>query len=83
MMYIIKVHRTQLLLNDWQYVRLKNYARQSDQSISKTLREILDRALGDQDARPKTKSGLMKICGLGRDPGFDSRHIDDVIYRLP
>jgi hypothetical protein len=68
------MHRTQLMLEDWQYDALRSRAERRAISISELVREILTAHL---DA--KEPSGLYKIEGIGSD-GSSAREHDAFLY---
>ena len=70
-------HRTQILLEDWQYRALKSLAQREGGSISDMVRRLLDRQM-----RPKSSSrkGLHAIAGLGRDPKASGKNHDRWLY---
>lgn len=70
------MHRTQLLLEDWQYQALRARAEQEHRSISDLVREILRHSL----APPHLKSRLDEIEGVGEDPASYGRTHDRVLY---
>lgn len=71
------VHRTQVLLEEWQYHRLRTEAARRRTSLSGTLRKILDQTLGRKDP----KAALKELAGFIRDaPDLGKEH-DRYIYR--
>lgn len=68
------MHRTQVMLEEWQYQSLKAGAEQRGLSMSELLREILAEYFG----RPR--GGLGAIEGLGEDAGSVARDHDAYLY---
>ena len=82
-MYIYCMHRTQLLLENWQYDALKTRARREGKSLSQWVREMLKAALAPDPASGRTKKskGIWAICGIISDPkGHSSEDHDLVLY---
>lgn len=72
------MHRTQILLEDWQYEALKARAQREGRSLSDLLREIVTSQIGRR-RRPAT-SRLAQIEGLGSDPKASGREHDRFLY---
>ncbi len=70
-------HRTQLLLEPWQYGALKTLAQREGVSISDLVRKLLTRQLRP---RPRERQGLQTIAGIGRDRKASGRHHDRWLY---
>lgn len=70
------MHRTQILLEEWQYQALRARAEREGRSLSDLVREILGGALSDR-ARSR---GLADIEGVGEDPGAYGRDHDSLLY---
>ena len=69
-------HRTQLLLEPWQYSALKALAEREGVSISDLVRRILSRRL-----RPRsTRRGFRAMAGIGRDRKASGRDHDRWLY---
>lgn len=73
------MHRTQLLLEDWQYELLRQRAEREQKSLSRLVRELLDQALNSK----KKKHSVRELAGIGSDPGFSVRDHDQVLYGDP
>jgi len=71
----VTLHRTQVLLEDWQFLRLQKRAAQAGTSVAALLRGMVDEALGG----PPSKKGLEKIFSIGAWEGSGRDH-DDVLY---
>jgi len=76
-MYDVPMHRTQIILEDWQYQTLRARAEQEGRSISALLREILSRALAPPEAGRDT---LSEIEGIGEDRAADGEAHDRFLY---
>lgn len=76
MMYYI-MHRTQILLDDWQYEMLKAASEREGRSISSIVRDAVASFLQDR-RRPATRLG--EIAGIGNDPRARAKDHDRVLY---
>ena len=71
------MHRTQIILEDWQYQALRARAEQEGRSISDLVRNILRGAL----TRPaRRKNRLNEIEGVGEDATAYGRDHDRFLY---
>lgn len=72
------VHRTQLLLDRYQYESLKSLAAYRETSLSSLVRE----AVADYLAAGKGGSGgrLQALRGIGRDAGSSGAAHDEILY---
>ena len=77
MMYYI-MHRTQILLESWQYEKLKAAAEREGTSISMLVRQAVSRFFDKQPRR--TTDRLAEITGIGDDPAASGPNHDAVIY---
>jgi plasmid stability protein len=73
------MHRSQIILEDWQYQSLRARAEQEGRSISELVRDILRSALGQPPGRDKR---LDAIEGIGEDPAAHGRAHDNFLYGL-
>jgi plasmid stability protein len=75
------MHRTQIILDDAQYVALREKARRTGKSMGQLIRELLAQQ-SESEARPHRgkASGLAKMSGILKDPGFGGEDHDDVLY---
>ncbi|MBN1240253.1 MAG: hypothetical protein JXB36_17245, partial [Gammaproteobacteria bacterium] len=71
------MHRTQILLENWQYQMLRARAEQEGRSISDLVREILRNALS---APPEQKNRLQEIEGIAEDRAASGRDHDRFLY---
>jgi hypothetical protein len=78
MMYYI-MHRTQLLLEPWQYETLKSMAERQRRSISDLVRQVLSDYLKAGQSRGRSK--LEDIEGFFDDPKASGREHDEYLYR--
>ena len=69
------LHRTQVLLEDWQFLRLQKRAAQAGTSVAALLRAMVDEALGG----PPSKKGLDRILGIGS-ADLSGRDHDEELY---
>ena len=75
------MHRTQILLDDWQYERLKSVAEREGASIGSLVREAVTRYLDEtRGSKKRDTTRLCDIAGIGRDPESTGRDHDDVLY---
>ena len=70
-------HRTQVLLEEWQYGTLKRMAEGEGVSLSGMLRQILTSHLRPP---PSPRSGLQAIAGIGRDSEASGKAHDRWLY---
>lgn len=71
------MHRTQVLLEDWQYEALKQQAERQQKSLSSLLRETLNNTLLPRSRRKRT---FRDLEGIGKDSAFSGRDHDEAIY---
>jgi len=71
------MHRTQIIIEEWQYQTLRSRAEREDCSISELVREILCTAL---EQSPRRKSRLQTIEGIGEDQSTHGREHDLFLY---
>ena len=70
------MHRTQIILEDWQYENLKAISQEKGMSISAVIREMVTVFIGENSPR----ATLDSICALGEDPtGYGKDH-DKLLY---
>ena len=75
------MHRTQITLEDSQYIALRERARRAGRSMGSIIRELLDRELeGQWKPRRGRSSGLNKLKGMLEDPGFGGEDHDGILY---
>jgi hypothetical protein len=72
------MHRSQIILEDWQHEALKSLAERTGKSISEVVREILSDQL--EEFRRSSKVGLRRIEGLGHAPDVAGRDHDTYLY---
>jgi hypothetical protein len=70
------MHRTQLLLETWQYDALRLRAERRAISLSELVREIVSSYLAAGD-KP---GGVYRIEGIGADTKSSAREHDDFLY---
>ena len=72
------MHRTQILLESWQYEQMKTLAERDGRSLSSLVRDAVTAFL----KRPvKPSTALAEITGIGDDPDARGRDHDDILYR--
>ena len=72
------MHRTQLLLEEWQYEALRARAEREGRSLSALIREILHISLAPSS--PASRRGLEEIKGIGEDAGVYGKDHDRYLY---
>lgn len=72
-------HRTQVLLEDWQYGALKDLAESQGASLSAMIRRLLTAQLRPQSTATRRK-GLQAIAGIGRDAQATGKDHDRWLY---
>ena len=71
------MHRTQLLLEEWQYETLRARAEREGRSLSALVRELLQNSM----PQPVTSSGRIdKLEGIGEDTGAYGKDHDRFLY---
>jgi hypothetical protein len=70
------MHRTQLLIEDWQYEYLKSISEEQGKSISEIVREIIAAFIEEGTSG----ESLSAICGLGEDSEGYGRDHDRLLY---
>ncbi len=71
------MHRTQILLDDWQYETMKALAEREGRSLSSLIRDAVAAFLSRRE-KPTTR--LAEITGIGNDAEASGRDHDDVLY---
>lgn len=71
------MHRTQIIIEDWQYQALRARAEKENRSISDLVRDILRQALAQP---PHSKGRLEEIEGVGEDSASYGRAHDRFLY---
>ena len=75
------MHRTQLMLEDWQYRRLRAQADREGRSMSELVREAVTVFL--ESPRRGRRYTLDDIDGIGSDPGSGGVDHDRILYSEP
>ncbi|MBW3582826.1 MAG: hypothetical protein KY455_06975 [Euryarchaeota archaeon] len=73
----MSLHRTQVLLEEWQHVRLKEAAADAGVSLSEMLRRILSEEL---ERMPRKRQGILALRGIGKRPGVRLKDLDEELY---
>lgn len=73
------MHRTQLLLEPWQYEALKTHSERQGISLSELVRRIVS----DYLAPAEPESPLLAMEGIGEDALTTGRDHDQVLYGEP
>ncbi len=72
------MHRTQLLIEEWQYEALRARAGQEGRSLSDLVREILSISLESSSSFPRSRLG--EIEGIGEDAEVYAEDHDRILY---
>ena len=72
------MHRTQLLLEDWQYEALRGRAEREGRSLSALVRDILGASL--TASSPAARKSLDAIAGIGEDTVAHGEDHDQYLY---
>lgn len=71
------MHRTQIIIEDWQYEHLRIISEEKGKSISSVLRDMITSSLkADEPGR-----SLEAICGLGEDHEASGKDHDRFLYK--
>ena len=76
MMYLM--HRTQIMLEEWQYQLLKAQAQQQECSLGELIRTVLARHLNGRSGLARKKLALLE--GIAAEPTASGRDHDRVVY---
>ena len=71
-------HRTQLILEEWQYDGVRALAESSGVSLASVVREAVSEYLSHRDAAQG--SSLEELRGIGHDPDLSGIDHDEVLY---
>lgn len=71
-----ELKRTQIQLEKWQHEKLRRRAEEEGVSMSKLLRELLDREFESGDGSKR----LRQIRGVGSDEEVSGKSHDEVLY---
>lgn len=75
------MHRTQVLLEEQQYIILRNRAQREGKSLGELIRDLI--AVGLQASQRTGRRGgqsLSSLKGLIDDPDFDAKDHDSALY---
>ncbi len=75
------LHRTQLLLETWQYDTLRSAAERESSSISSIVRAILTDAL--RPGEPAAANWIREVSGIADDPSTSGEDHDAYLYGAP
>jgi plasmid stability protein len=76
-----KKHRTQLLLDDWQYEALKARSEREGESMSGMVRQVLTEYLTKERVTGRDK--LFELQGIAADRQFSGEDHDVILYGAP
>ncbi len=75
------LHRTQVLLEDWQYQYLRQLSSQTNRSVSSILREWVAESIQSRTQEPVSQDPFFDIIGMvGGDGTPVGRHHDRYLY---
>lgn len=72
------MHRTQLLIEQWQYEALRGRAEREGRSLSALVRDILESSL--TPSHPSARKGICVMDGIGEDAAAHGEHHDKYLY---
>lgn len=72
------MHRTQILLEQWQYEALRARAEREGRSLSALIREFVGKALSPTDT--ELGRGLDRLEGIGEDTAVYGKDHDRLLY---
>ena len=75
------MHRTQIMIEEWQYQRLRARAEREGRSMSHLIREILGKALESSNSRAADK--LRRMEGIAEDGADYGEQHDKILYGDP
>lgn len=70
------MHRTQIIIEEWQYEYLKGTSEEKGKSISELIREMITSSID----RNSPGGSLKSICGVGEDTNGYGRDHDNLLY---
>ena len=75
------MHRTQVLLEEQQYMILRNRAQREGKSLGALIRDLITLGLqASQRTAGKEGQSISSLKGLIDDPGFHAKDHDNVLY---
>jgi len=75
------MHRTQILIEEWQYETLRSRAEREGRSLSALIRELLGMALAQAGSQAGAR--LDALEGVGEDTGASGDDHDSHLYGSP
>jgi plasmid stability protein len=72
------MHRTQILLEEWQYETLRARAEREGRSLSDLIRELLRKSLSETTSHSNNRLDAME--GVGEDAAAYGEHHDRFLY---
>ncbi len=76
------MHRTQIMLEDWQYELLVREAETGQTSLAHLVRTAVSQFLENQRP-PRSNRSLNAIAGIGADPSGSGAEHDRLLYESP
>ncbi|ODS31237.1 MAG: hypothetical protein SCARUB_03631 [Candidatus Scalindua rubra] len=70
------MHRTQLIIEDWQYEYLRDLSDEKGKSISEIVREMISSFIEEEISG----SALSDICGIGEDEEGSGKDHNKLLY---
>ena len=74
------MHRTQISLEDDQYMALRERARRNRKSMGQFIRELLDRELSAKPESVREENGLYALEGSLKDSAAVAKNHDETLY---
>lgn len=75
------LHRTQILLESWQYDALRSTSEREGRSVSDIVRSILTEALRAPDSPPG--GWIREVAGIAYDANTSGQDHDTYLYGMP
>ena len=73
------MHRTQILLEEWQYDALRSQAERTGTSLSEMIREAVSLYVARRGKQKR--AGLLGFKGVGQDAEVSGRDHDRILYQ--
>lgn len=75
------MHRTQILLEEQQYIVLRNRAQREGKSLGELIRDLIEIGLrASQQPKGRPGQGIASLRGLIDDPGLEAKDHDRTLY---
>jgi hypothetical protein len=74
------MHRTQIMLDNTQYIALRDAARRTGKSMGEIIRQFVEHGLRSHHTKRRSGSPLKALRGIVSSPSLASQDHDDVLY---